>query len=45
MASNRRAMAEDVVIVGGARTPFCEWQGVQAIVSGAQMIMSNEISQ
>ena len=20
-------MAEDVVIVGGARTPFCEWQG------------------
>ncbi len=24
---NRHAMAEDVVIVGGARTPFCEWQG------------------
>ena len=21
-------MAEDVVIVGGARTPFCEWVGV-----------------
>ena len=20
-------MAEDVVIVNGARTPFCEWQG------------------
>lgn len=24
---NRSIMAEDVVIVGGARTPFCEWQG------------------
>ena len=23
----RKAMNEDVVIIGGARTPFCEWVG------------------